>query len=216
MRIYTIPGLGFDSRIFRNIHVDDIEIHHLEWKEPLPDQSLTSYAKSYLPEIQGDQIILIGHSFGGILSLEISKLINIEKIFLISSIRHEDEMPLTFNAISKLKLYNLITPNQLAQSVPFWGRFYDYTNGEEMQLAMDMIKRNSKTYLKWAVKTIVNWKSEGLKTQAEIYQIHGKKDKTFPISKISKVDLRIDTGGHFMVFKHGKEISNFIQNHLNQ
>ncbi|NNE26128.1 MAG: hypothetical protein HKN09_04745 [Saprospiraceae bacterium] len=216
LQIYTIPGLGFDSRIFQNIHFENFQITHLEWKEPLSqDESIEAYAKRYLDEIKGEHIVLIGHSFGGVLSIELSRLIKIDSIFLISSIRHEQEMPVTFNAISKLKLYKLITPGQLAQSVPFWGKFYDYTSAEQMGLAIDMISNNTKTYLKWAVKTISNWKFKAQGTETNITQIHGSKDKTFPISKIKNVDFTVEGGGHFMVYKHGKQIGEFIQQKIN-
>jgi len=70
IHIYFMPGLAASSNIFEYIKLpqESFECHYLEWSVPDSfDESLVSYAKKYASQIQHNEVVLVGVSFGGIL-----------------------------------------------------------------------------------------------------------------------------------------------------
>ncbi len=57
----------------------------MDWIEPLKNESLKNYAQRISNKITSDNPTLIGLSFGGILAVEISKILKLQKVILISS-----------------------------------------------------------------------------------------------------------------------------------
>ncbi|MCW8850061.1 MAG: hypothetical protein OQJ81_08815, partial [Melioribacteraceae bacterium] len=79
--VYLMPGLGFDERIFYNLQFENAVPHYLKWEEPQINESLANYVKRISEQINNTKpFILIGHSFGGIIVQEISKIITTEKV----------------------------------------------------------------------------------------------------------------------------------------
>ena len=216
MKIFMIPGLGFDHRIFRNLHLPDCQPVFLNWIDPLPEETLNGYAKRIAQLIPDNEpIILLGHSFGGILCQMISELKKVDAIFLISTIESRNELPLNLKIIAHLGLERVITRSLILRSFRFWGESYGYSDKEAQSLFKEMIKNNSKTYLKWALKTISEWEEpESSRNGAKVIRIHGALDKTFPIKRMNAVDYIIDGGHHFMVFQKAAKISEIIMKEI--
>lgn len=68
--IYFIPGLCFDQRLFENLKLNSGSLHFLNWLEPDENESLVNYVNRFskLIEVKDRKIILVGHSFGGIVA----------------------------------------------------------------------------------------------------------------------------------------------------
>jgi len=216
MKIYLIPGLGFTDQIFTKLALTETDIHSLNWIEPLKDESFGQYAKRLAHEIpdDSDDIILIGHSLGGMVSQEIACFKRIKKIILISSIKSRDELPFHFKIIQPLRLYHFFTKAWTIKTVKFWGKQQDYESDEEQALFKEMVGKQSNLYLRWALKILSNWKEPAIPSATSLTQIHGNRDKTFPIKKIKQPHHVIPTGGHFMIYKHAPTLSNIINSSL--
>jgi hypothetical protein len=76
------------------------------------------------------------------------------------------------------------------------------------QMIQSIIKDTSPVYMKWAINIILTWRGDY--TAKSIIQIHGDKDRTFPIRYISKPDYAIKGAGHFMVVQNAEEIGKII------
>ena len=87
--IYMLAGLGFDKRIFYNLSLKNVIVNYLDWLEPEKDEKLENYVKRISNQIKptSSPLILVGHSFGGIIVQKISKLIKSTKVIIISSIK---------------------------------------------------------------------------------------------------------------------------------
>ena len=92
--IYIISGLGADKRMFQNFSFEGFEVVHIDWILPLDNETLQNYALRISENISDENSILIGLSFGGILSVEISKIKKFKKVFLLSSAKTKFEIPL--------------------------------------------------------------------------------------------------------------------------
>lgn len=216
LTVYTLPGLALDSRIFEKISIPNVNLIHLNWIEPFDDnESIQDYAKRFCTQFMHHEgeIVLIGHSFGGVLAQEISKITTVNHIFLLSSIIDEVEKPIIFEHLFQTGLYKWMTPFGSWLTVPFWGFIFDYQSVAHLRLFQKMILSKSYRLFRWSFKTLFSWKSDG-RISTVMTRIHGTDDKTFHINRMKHMDYIIQNGGHFMVYKKADEINSIIQNEL--
>ena len=215
MTVIYIPGLGFDQRTFRNLKLDAVKPMYLDWIEPLDRESLDAYAARIARDIPREEpVILVGHSFGGVVSQHIAAQRNIALVVLISSIRSRRELPFWFRWIRPLRLHHLVRKTLILWSFPLWARMQDYENPEEQNLFRDMVSRRSDTYLKWAVEHLSDWKPPELPPSTRVFQIHGTADRMLPYRFIRKPDLTLQKGGHFIVYRRAGEVADAIMQAL--
>lgn len=216
MKTYLIPGLGFDNRIFDKLELDGIDLTYLNWIEPKGKESIKDYAIRFSDRLEdnSDEIILIGHSLGGIISQEIAATIPIKKIILISSIKSREELPFHFKIIKPLYLYKLFSKEITSKTIKYWGKAHNYESLEERDLVKDMVNNHTNKYLQWALKQLSIWKQPELPSTTKLYQIHGDGDKTFPVKLIEQPDRVIKKAGHFMVYKEAHMVSQFIKDSI--
>lgn len=216
MKIICFPGLGFDHRIFKEIRVEGHSLVFQNWLEPEPKESLADYAHRMWEQIGGKtpEIGLLGHSFGGILALEMAAIQPVQTVCLISSIRSAAENPRHFKILTPLGLQHLFTRRLVNVSIRWWGKSHGYSTPEDRKLVCDMVANYSNGYLKWALAALSRWKGNKLPGEPSILQIHGNQDKTFPIGKIQRPDHVIPGGNHYMIVKKAPEISRILSQHF--
>ena len=104
MKIYAISGLGADERVFKFLKLN-AHIEVLHWIKPKRDESIQDYALRLSSKINTDEkFCLMGVSFGGLIAIEISKILNPELTILISSAKTESELPLIYKTFGKTKI----------------------------------------------------------------------------------------------------------------
>ena len=82
--VFLMPGMAANPKIFDFISLPkNFVIHYLEWEMPLKNESIKDYALKFSKKIKGNNIGLIGVSFGGILDKEISKIMKCIKVIII-------------------------------------------------------------------------------------------------------------------------------------
>lgn len=214
-KVYFIPGLGFDERVISRVTAQGIAIETISWITPLTDESVRSYARRMSEAIDTDHshITLIGHSFGGIMALEISQIIDVDQIILISTSKSRGEITLFMKSLAPLKMYKLITRDRILMTFPLWAKAYGYLSEEDKALFTNMIADNTDEYLHWAIRAISSW-HRTYEITAPVIHIHGDKDKTFPIHKINDVTHIIPEGNHFMIYNRAEEIAAIIKVYL--
>ncbi|WP_052598384.1 alpha/beta hydrolase [Aureispira sp. CCB-QB1] len=71
-KVYCISGLGADKRVFAALKLPEIELVHIAWLSPSIDDTMGSYAKKLLPQIDtSTSVTILGLSFGGMLAVEL-------------------------------------------------------------------------------------------------------------------------------------------------
>ena len=154
----------------------------MKWTKPVLNESIENYSKRFLDFIKHENPILIGVSFGGLIVQEISKLIDVEKVIIISSIKSNRELPLYMKSAKFLKLYNYF-PLKLFDDVFNISKSLKINKiYKKLDLIDKYLSVRDENYLKWAIREILNWKQE--KPLQEVIHIHGDRDLTFPISLI--------------------------------
>lgn len=213
--IYTLPGLGFDERIFSKIDFGKSRVRHLNWIAPGHMEGFTDYAKRIATSIDNkdERVVLIGHSFGGVMAQEIAQYIDVQKIILLSSIKSREEMPWYFRVVSPLGLHRLFTGKLISGTFAWWARSHGYRSSEEQSLFTNMIKRQSDSYLHWALKSLSEWDPSSV-PGAKIAHIHGEKDKTFPIHLLTTPYRTVGDGSHFMVYSQAEIVGKMIREEI--
>lgn len=210
--IYLIPGVGANDKIFENLDLSGYEVVHLKWPKHKKNEHIETYVKKLLPQIKKDtRPILIGMSFGGVVAIELGKLINPAKTILISSIKTYHERPLKFLFLNSLKFHRLV-PGKLVVEFRFWMQWLlGKLSTHDLAMIDEMVKDIDIEFNEWAVDQVINWKNEEIPDN--LTHIHGTRDRIFPNFYI-KDAIWIKGGTHFMVVNRAKEISKIIRKEL--
>lgn len=215
-KVYCICGLGADERIFSKLTWQpDVEVHYIQWLIPKSDETLEAYAARMASEITstGD-FTLIGVSFGGIMAIEITRIIPVQKLILISSVETHHQIPTWMKLCGKLKLHRLI-PTGVLHDIrplklfePIENYFLGAFTQDQKALVNEYRRKVNPHYLKWSVRQILDWKNE--KAPENAYHIHGTADRVFPISKVNPTHS-IEEGRHFMLYHKPESVSEILK-----
>ncbi len=86
-KIFLIAGLGADTRLYNNIDLHDHDVIPVDWIEHNLRDTLATYAQNLIQQYHITiNSIDIGTSLGGMIAIEIAKLVPLNKVILISSV----------------------------------------------------------------------------------------------------------------------------------
>ena len=212
--IYLVPGLAAGPEIFDNLELseDKYDIHYLEWITPLSEEeTIANYAKRMNENVRVENPVLIGVSFGGIMVQEMSKLLKVKKVIIISSVKHHKELPKRFQFAKYTKAYKLF-PTKVVSNFEDYAQYFI---GKSLQKRADIYKKylsvRSKLYLNWSIAAVIKWQQTA--QNPSITHIHGTADHIFPIKNIENC-IEIERGTHIMIITKAKKISKIIDTAL--
>jgi pimeloyl-ACP methyl ester carboxylesterase len=208
-KIYLIPGLGADCRIYNNIDLNDNEVICVDWIEPHKTDTLTTYAQKLIYHYYiTPNSVIIGNSLGGMIAVEIAKIIPVAKVIQISSIKTVDEAPWYFGLLRVIPFYKPI-PGKAFTGMEFLIKpFFGHMNEADNWLFVDMLKKSSPVFLKWAMDAILKWDNRVI--PKNVVQITGDKDLVFSYKRI-KGAIIIKGGTHIMIFERAKEVNKILK-----
>lgn len=199
-----MPGLAAGPSIFENIKLpeEQFEMYFLEWFLPIENESIESYALRMTQKITHNNPVLIGVSFGGVLVQEMAKIIQTDKVIIISSVKTNKEFPSRFKIARNTKAYKLI-PTQLLADIEKLVKyaFGDNIVAKRIKLYEKYLSVRDKNYLDWAIETILCWNPKVV--NQSIIHIHGDADEVFPIKHIKNC-IVIKGGTHIMILNKFK------------
>lgn len=208
--IYLFSGLGADSRVFESLDLGDWPTKVVEWRQPLPAETLARYAQRLVQEqmeVRADTI-LIGVSFGGMVAVEVARLINPAKVILISSAKDFRELPWYYRWFGKLRLDMLIPAWFLTFPTFFTYKAFGASSQKDRQLLRNILQHTDKRFLKWAIRQILSWQT--LHKIENLVHIHGDNDRILPY-RYARNAICIPNGGHLMIVSQATEISVIIK-----
>lgn len=212
-KIFLIPGLGADARIFQYIDLQGHEVMPISWVEPESQDTLSTYAQKLIDHYQiKPHSIVIGSSLGGMLTIEIAKRVALDKAILISSIKTVAEAPGSHKWYRYLPLYKLIPSNWLPQTGFIVRKVMGRMSRHHQELFVSMLKGTSPKFIRWALDAILHWDNQTI--PPNVYHIIGDKDKVFPFQRIKDATI-IKGGTHIMIYTKAKEINNWLKEIIN-
>ncbi|MEJ6980231.1 alpha/beta hydrolase [Pedobacter sp. P351] len=213
MIIYFVSGLGADRRAFQRIVLPaGYEMYHIEWLPVKGNESIEFYAKCLADKIDVSKpFIIAGLSFGGMMAIEMSKIVKPDKLILFSTIRSNRELPLLYRLAGLMRLYKLLPDKFLTQTLSFLYWFFGPLDIEGKRLVSSFLQQSDPLMLTWAFSKISRWRNK--ETSSLSIQIHGSKDRVFPV-RLTKPEYIIEGAGHLCVFTHANEINAILLKEL--
>lgn len=211
MVIYAIPGLGTTEKLYINTKISGVEIIVLKWPDVIKNDTMQSYAKKFIPQIDTSvPFCLLGVSFGGMLCVELAQMISPQKTFLVSSCKNHLELPWFIRVFKYLPLHRLINETS-HRKMAFRSRWIIGFSNEHNVEFKNMIDSMREDYFKICSNIIVNW--EGKNVPKNIIHIYGNKDKLLKYKNVVP-DYTIENGSHAMIVFKADEINQIIEKEI--
>ncbi|MBA3664445.1 MAG: alpha/beta hydrolase [Bacteroidetes bacterium] len=208
MKIYAIPGLGTTAAIFEGIKIKNHELIVLKWPALKREYTMAAYAASFKDQINtSEPFMLMGLSFGGMLSAELGKIISPEKIILISTAKTRDGLSWPIRFFKYLPLH-LIIPDKCFRWLSYNSRLLLGFLVDYMPRLSEMIKEMPENYFRYSIHYIVNWNNKTVPENCIL--IHGTSDKLIWFKK-QFVDFAVPKGSHAMVITRAGEINEILE-----
>lgn len=204
-RVYLLSGLGADHRVFDFLEFGSFETKPVEWIKPKKDEPIQSYARRLTDQIDDTDPILVGLSFGGLLAVELAKIINVGGVILLSSARDKTQLPAFNSAVASFNLVQWMPPRLLKQPNLMLHWLFGLETKEEKKLLKEILRDTDDDFLKWGISQVPRWANT--EATRNLIQIHGKSDRVFPHQQ---GDYLVDDGGHFMVVNRAPVVSALI------
>jgi len=208
--LYLMPGLAADSKVFENLEFDSnrYRLHYLTWIMPLsPSENIASYAARLVHQVKEENPVLIGVSFGGIIVQELAQFVAAKKVIIISSVKHQDELPIRFKFAKKTQIYKLFPTKLIENFEDYLGLFLGKSLKKRANLYKKYLSVRNKEYLQWSIASIIKW--EQTKIAENTVHIHGTNDAVFPLKNIKNA-IKIEGGTHIMILTKAKKIATLI------
>ena len=213
VNIYFMPGMSANSLIFENIKLPNyFKCYYLEWIQPKTKESIEDYALRFSNQIKEKSPVLVGVSMGGILMQEISKIINVKKVIIISSIKTNSELPSHMKFGKVTKSYKLLPVNWIKDFEFLISFVFGPMVEKRIKLYKKYLTVRNKEYLSWCIKELIEWKQK--KPLKNVIHIHGSRDLIFPTVYITDY-IELPQGDHAMILKKASWLNKKIPELLN-
>jgi len=211
--VYLFPGQGSDKRLFDSLNFDTaFTIRHIEYKIPDKGTTLKQYTKTISKQIDtSQQFIFIGVSLGGMICVELSEILNAEKVILISSAKNRSELPFRYRFQRIFPIYKLLPAGFLLFGAKFLQPIVEPDRNLNKETFKSMLSAKNPQYIKRTIDMIINW--DRRTNTKKIIHIHGNNDHTIPIRRV-KCDYIVNKGSHMMTLTNFMEITEILQKEL--
>jgi len=195
--IYCMPGMAASPKIFEFLDLPQpYIIKTLHWIPPKSEESISAYAARMCDFISDKKPILMGVSFGGVVVQEIAKIIDVQKVIIVSSIKSREELPLAMKMAHRTKIHKLL-PLQWIENIDALALFaFGSRLKERVYLYQKYLSERDPDYLRWAIDALVHWQNH--KPIVSVIHIHGDKDTVFPTKHLQQ-PVHIISGGHAII-----------------
>lgn len=210
MKLYAVSGLGADERVFQYLDLD-AELIPVQWINPASNENLADYALRLSNCIKKEEKYgIIGVSFGGLVAVELSKILQPQLTILISSAETKKNLRPIYRLLSKTHILKLI-PSFLFNPPLFIASKVFGTNKKSLLKAI--LDDTDLKFAKWAANALISWNNTEILKNPTL-KINGTKDLLIPHSPNDNNQHLIHRGHHFMIVDRAIEISKIINNHI--
>jgi len=193
--LHALPGMGADHRMYPAEWDRLRGIQRRDWIRHAGETSITQVAQSMIRQYgikDGDS--LIGCSLGGMVSCEIARLLNIEKLVLVGSAVHPREVNTVLRKV-----------HGLAQYAPVdWLRF---SAGKIPADAAQMFADMEASFIRAMCEAIFNWGGYSFPHYTRLWRIHGRFDLVIPPPEAPEL---LPNAGHLVSMTHAKDCVDFL------
>ena len=209
--LILLPGLGADGRMFSSLQSGLPQLITPPWIKPVRGESVAEYARRFAPVIDpGRPCFIGGASFGGVVAQELAAIMpNVMACFVIGSLRSGDAKPWRIRVLRPITPLVSILPWISPLLVRVIGTLLrSPTRGVLIQLA-----DADRSVLRWGAAAVLSWQPSPEIKRVRILQIHGDRDRVFPIGR-THPDCIVNGAGHLIAITHSKQVLKFLQDQI--
>jgi pimeloyl-ACP methyl ester carboxylesterase len=207
MPLILLPGMAADERLFAPQRAAFPCLLVPAWIEPLPQESLRSYAGRLARRINpGHPCVVGGASFGGIVALEMAAHLQARACVLISSVRSPSELPWLHRL---LRPAAVLGPAGLGRVAALVARASAPSLSPRAAQRLRRLSAPQAAFQRWASWAVLTWRPNRAARQVRVYQIHGGADRTFPI-RYTRPDVVVARGGHLLSLTHPQAVNELL------
>jgi pimeloyl-ACP methyl ester carboxylesterase len=208
--IYCIPGLGANEKCFQYLDLSFAQPVFINWIQPLKNETLQQYAMRLKGQfIHDENPVIFGLSLGGMIAVEIGKILPSAKIIIISSAKTKNEIPRYFKVFKHIPLYKFLPEWMVRKQTAIRNYFLGAKKRSTKKYVKQVAEKADANFYRWAIGAILSWQNEIV--PPNVVHIHGTNDKLLP-SKFIHADALINNGGHLMIIENAQEVSPLIKN----
>ena len=206
-RIYCISGMGADERAFSKLSVPGFELVPVKWTAYDKNDTLATYAQKLTSQITEHKPVLLGLSLGGMLSVEVGKIIPTRKIILVSSAKTTSELPGMGQKPFLKNLVKMLPTGFFGHARLMNTKMIGAENDEDRKLLIDMMRDTDPGFIKWSLGAVVGWSNNTY--PKEVFHVHGTADRIIPSKKV-RPDVWVQGGSHIMIYNRADEVNRII------
>ena len=206
MYIFLV-GWGLTNAFFKKLaYPHAYKSIFIQWLTPFKNETLVAYSKRISEQVlTNEPCIFIGVSFGGMVAVEVSKLIKPQKLILLSSIATHAELPFYYSMIGNLGILKIIPMALLKQANFVTYYMFGVKLKDEKILLKNILTDTDSYFLAWALQAIVSWKNAI--RPSSYWHLHALDDKILPFRFCNQSCIPFETGGHFMVYNQSEKVN---------
>jgi pimeloyl-ACP methyl ester carboxylesterase len=214
MRLYCLPGLGVDHRIYDRCDFGPLPITWLDWPTMPKGSTLADYAHALLPAINArEEHVLIGTSMGGMVAQELSLTTGPWRTIIISSWKGPQERPWLLDLLGRLRAERMVNDFFMKHFVPTvrvmrWKLGME--GGDATRHVQMMMERWSPRQLRTMIHACLSWKGVHA---TNVLHLHGDRDALMPV-KLARGAKVIAGGTHLMVYTKAQEVSAAVRSEI--
>lgn len=208
-RVWVIPGMGSDSRIFRKLKFP-WPATFLEWIPTQPDDTIESYSERLLGQLPiASEDLLFGYSLGGIIAQDWASRHQVQRVIILSSLHHTVQIRPLFRRLARTGMLDWSSPEGIRHLIFFMARL-NSTPSRVLDLYLEMMEQFPPEHYTWTLKHVLSW--DHPTPLCPVHSFRGTLDLVFPDAPkdISRHhDLRLAT--HLSLITHSAEISAYLK-----
>lgn len=198
-----MPGMGADSGMYPRVHYQHMSgVDFVDWPPYQGETTITALARRMIDEYKISSACIVGGaSLGGMVAVEIARLLNSDRVILIGSTTHKAAIHPALMRLSGVA--HLAHVSQLQ-----WIAGKINRSGENLFLSM--FENADGDFMKAMAQAICHWRGmDG--HRCRVHHIHGASDKVIlPPSRGATI---VPGAGHLLPMTHGDVVARFIHRH---
>ena len=200
--IRLLSGLAADERLFAPQLAAFPNLEVVPWVAPQPGESLRAYAKRIAPSVDpGRPCVVGGASFGGMVALELARLVPAVAVVLIGSVRSPRGFPVRWRLLEPLAH---LGPDAL-RVLAGWGAKLPLSAVSARRVRR--LARPESAFERWGLCAAARWRPREL--TIPVFHIHGSADGVLPASR-ARPDVLVPDGRHALTLSHPRAVNEFL------
>lgn len=213
-RLVLVPGLGVDSRLFYRQREEFPDAIVPVWLQPERRETLARYAErlaaAAVRGVERGTVVVGGLSLGGMLALEMSRLLDARAVVLIASCRSPRAVcgPLHWAERLGRAIPPVVVGWALGLAPLVCGRGGGIGPADRKVLS-EMVSQVPVPLLRWGARAIMEWPGAE-HVDAPVHHIHGDHDWVIPLRCV-KPTVVVPGGSHVLNLSHPREVNRLLK-----